>query len=183
MPGIIPRPFNIASQGQPTVGADIIDALVWESTAFGGTTDILSGTATARAGGLLWIPATTPISVLVYGIQMCADTNTTVRLGLVSAQTGYTTPGFVQPKHLQSTGFARVAAQAQVFSSIAAPTITGANNFFKAQMLAASQTFQFFGGFANVVLRPGNGLVIVADGPAGAWKFSAMMDWVEYAVT
>ena len=180
MPGTIPRPFDLKSQGAPSVGADIIDALVWANNAYGGTTDVQSVAGAARGAGLLFNPAGSGTSVLIYGLQISASAQANSRVGFVtSVPAGYVTTGTsITPKHIQTT----LAAPASVLYQNTAALALAAGTVFKAQIITQSP-LQYFAGMANTVLRPGSGIVILVDGPVAAYTYAVTYDFVEYKVT
>lgn len=181
MAGGIPKPFNFAGQGQPSVVADAADALIWQSGGFGGTTDWLAVNASANGGGLLWNPANSGVTVFVYGLEVGADVNAVARVGLVTGgvvPTGYATAGTqIQPKHLQTGGAGLRAPVAVLYQNTAAAALT---SFLAAEPLAADQAVQPGGVFANAVLRPATGLIVVVGGPVSAWHFVLNLAWAEY---
>ena len=93
MPNIIPRPFNISSQGAPAVGADIIDALVWGQNAYGGTTQVITIAQGVNGAGLLWNPAGSGVSILMYGLQISANATSGTSFTPVTTTFGTTTAG------------------------------------------------------------------------------------------
>ena len=59
-----------------------------------------------------------------------------------------------------------------------------AYNPIKTQFVTNNNGFiQFFGGFANTVLRPNSGIVVVLAAPTGGLTAAVSFDWVEYGVT
>ena len=284
----IPRPFDIKSQGAPAVGADVIDALVWSSQAFGASTDFQSVTSGNTAQCLLW-NGTNPTpyatdntqvkasSFLNYGLQIASDTNLIAKIGLTGSDPTYgtltfnagttggvftltvggTTTGSItfsltqsvtlaninaavttalgvgnlfnatagidayhfnltglfgscsatdtgltgtghsvslvystafqqatngfQPKHFQTSGQGLYIPRGRVYNNNNSSALSG---FLKSIAIPAAQTFQFYGGFSNVVLRAGTGLAISLSvlGTAANFKYSVSWDWAEWLV-
>ena len=191
MAGTIPRPFNISSQGAPAVGADIIDALVWGQNAYGGTTQVITIAQSVNGAGLLWNPAGSGVSILMYGLQISANATSGTSFTPVTTTFGTTTAG-LSGFSVSGTGSAN--KQTLTLPAVA-KTPTGliyqnvslgayAYNPIKTQFVTNNNGFiQFFGGFANTVLRPNSGIVVVLAAPTGGLTAAVSFDWVEYAVT
>jgi len=191
MPNVVPRPFNISSQAEPSVGADIIDALVWGQNAFGGTTQVITIAQNVNGAGLLWNPVGSGVSLLMYGLQISANATTGGSFTPVTTTFGTTTAGLSgfsltgtgsANKHTLTPPLVSKLPVAQIYQNVSIGALS--YNPIKTQFITNNIGFiQFFGGFANTVLRPGSGIIVVLASPTGGMTASVSYDWVEYQVT
>ncbi len=164
----------IDSLGNQAVAA-FIERLIPQGQAFGGTSGKLALAGAGNAGVALWNPATSKSMVLLYGVQLMADS--AVAFGAIASITA--NPGWtgvpILNKHRTSaiTPGAALQATSNAGPAPAAATITDTFS------LAASALLQWTPEIAEALLPPGTGILIWLP-LAGAGNVAVNLDWVEW---
>jgi hypothetical protein len=155
--------------------AEMVERLIQQGQAFGGTSGKLALAAAGNAGVALWNPATSKSMVLLYGVQIVADS--AVAFGAVARITA--DPGWtavpVLNKHRTSANTPGAAMQA----SNSAGTAPAAANTTDTFSLAAGQLLQWTPELARVLLPPGTGVLLWLP-LAGAGNVAVNLDWLEW---
>lgn len=155
--------------------ASLVDRLVRQGQAFGGTSGKLTLGAAGNAGVALWNPSNSGKLVCVYGVQAVADV--AVAFGVMASLAA--SPGWtavpVLNKHRTSTVTPGAAMQA-TSSAGAAPAAANTSDVFS---LEAGKLFQWKPEVAEVLLPPGTGLMLwLPLGAAG--NVAVNLDWLEW---
>lgn len=155
--------------------APLVDRLVRQGQAFGGTSGKLTLAAAGNAGVALWNPANSGKMICVYGVQALADV--AVAFGMIAHITA--SPGWtavpVLNKHRTSATTPGAAMQA-TNNAGAAPAAANTSDVFA---LEAGKLFQWTPEVAEVLLPPGTGLLLwLPLGAAG--NVAVNLDWLEW---
>lgn len=175
----LPTFFKLG-QSQPGIDADFIDALVVNNLGFGGTSGVQSLAAGKSLAVALWNPATSGYNVLIYGLQMSADTaGTQAVVASLNADPTLGSTSQIQAKHRQSSGGASSAITLEYSNT--ATTAPSAATTTDAHILG-TVPYQYGDGLADIFLRPGTGVEIYLSSPsAGAFKGAVNLDWLEFS--
>jgi hypothetical protein len=154
--------------------APLVDRLVRQGQAFGGTSGKLTLASAGNAGVALWNPANSGKLVCVYGVQAVADV--AVAFGVMASLAA--SPGWtavpVLNKHRTSATMPGAAMQA-TNNAGAAPAAANTSDTFA---LEAGRLFQWAPAVAEVLLPPGTGLLLwLPLGAAG--NVAVNLDWLE----
>lgn len=155
--------------------AEMVERLMQQGQAFGGTSGKLALAAAGNAGVALWNPASSKSMVLLYGVQIIADS--AVAFGAVAhitADPGWTAVS-VHNKHRASANAPGAAMQA-TNSAGTAPAAADTTDTFS---LAAGDLLQWTPELANVLLPPGTGVLLWLP-LAGAGNVAVNLDWLEW---
>jgi hypothetical protein len=164
----------IDSLGNQAVAA-FVERLIPQGQAFGGTSGKLALASAGNAGMALWNPATSKSMVLVYGVQMMADS--AVAFGAVAAITA--NPGWasvpILNKHRTSATTPGASLEATNNAGAAPAAATMSDTF----SLAAGALLQWTPEIAEALLPPGTGILIWLP-LAGAGNVAVNLDWLEW---
>lgn len=164
----------IDSLGNQAV-AEMVERLIQQGQAFGGTSGKLALVAAGNAGVALWNPPTSKSMVLLYGVQIVADS--AVAFGAVASITA--DPGLTAVpalnKHRTSANTPGAAMQASN-SAGAAPAAADTTDTFS---LTAGQLLQWTPELARALLPPGTGVLLWLP-LAGAGNVAVNLDWLEW---
>ncbi len=155
--------------------AEMVERLIQQGQAFGGTSGKLALVAAGNAGVALWNPASSKSMVLLYGVQIVADS--AVAFGAVAhitADPGWTAVPALN-KHRTSANTPGAAMQA-TNSAGTAPAAANTTDTFS---LAAGNVLQWTPELARALLPPGTGVLLWLP-LAGAGNVAVNLDWLEW---
>ena len=164
----------IDSLGNQAV-AELVERLIPQGQAFGGTSGKVALAAAGNAGVALWNPAGSASTVFLYGVQLMADSAVAFgAIAHITASPGWTAVPILN-KHRTSVRTPQAAMQASSTAGAAPAAATMTDTF----SLAAGTLLQWTPEIAEALLPPGTGILIWLP-LVGAGNVAVNLDWLEW---
>jgi hypothetical protein len=156
--------------------APLIDRLIRQGQAFGGTSGKLTLVAAGNAGVAVWNPAGSGKLVCVYGVQAVADVASAFGvLAHITASPGWTAVTVLN-KHRTSAATPGAVMQATNNAGVA----PAAANTTDTLSLEAGKLLQVLPELAEVLLPPGTGMLLWLPFSGATSNVAVNLDWLEF---